>query len=126
MLWLMSDVFRQFVRLHGVSSYAYHGCMAEEAVVGTEFITDVTIAYDFTHAAREDNLSLTADYVLISAIIHEEMAVRSNLIEQVLMRIVRRIEGLYPNHLGLRVEVRKKNPPAGYQVPEVSVVFDCL
>ena len=117
---------KQCVHLKGVECYAYHGCMAEEALVGTKFITDVTIAFDFTQAAREDNLALTADYVTIANIIHHEMAIRSNVIEQVLMRIVRAIEAHYPGHNGLKVCVKKLNPPAGYQVPEVAVSYDTL
>lgn len=117
---------KQNVHLNGVECYAYHGCMSEEALVGTKFITDVTIAFDFTQAAREDNLELTADYVVIANFIHEEMAVRSNLIEQVLMRIVRRIEAHYPQQKGLRVCVKKLNPPAGHQVPEVAVSYDTI
>lgn len=112
------------VSIHNVRLYGYHGCLPEEAIIGTNYRIDVEVHIDFSEAAVEDDLSKTADYVVINAILKEEMAKRSKLIEQVVHRMVKRIREAYPQSEKVRVQLYKINPPAGAELDAVSVTLE--
>ncbi|MBX7094363.1 MAG: dihydroneopterin aldolase [Flavobacteriales bacterium] len=112
------------VSIKGQRVYAYHGCLEEEALVGTEYRIDVDIHLDFTKASISDDLTETADYVVVAAIVKEEMAIRSKLIEQVAYRIIGRIRGVYPKADKVVICLQKINPPAGADLDYVSVTLE--
>ncbi len=114
------------IHVKGISCYAHHGCLEEEGRIGSDYIVDVVLGFDILKSADTDRLTDTADYVVVGRIVKEEMAKRSKLIESVLMRIVHRLHDEITGLNGMRVEVRKLNPPVGTTVEEVSVVFDSL
>jgi dihydroneopterin aldolase len=113
----------QIIEVKGIKCYAYHGCMDEEAKIGTEYLTDVAVLCDFSKAARLDDLSETVDYVTISRIVKKEMEIRSKLIETVLQRIINSVKQILPKDSKLNVTVIKRNPPIGIDVPSVSVTY---
>ena len=76
-------VLRHTVAVRGVKVFAYHGCLPEESIIGSEFLVDVIINTDFSVAAAIDDLSKTIDYCLIFDIIQDQMKISSKLIEQV-------------------------------------------
>ena len=104
------------LRVHG-----YHGCLPEEALIGTEFIVNVWMTTDFSEAAQNDDLSKTIDYVGVSEIVFREMKIRSKLIEQVGQRIVDALWELSSDLKEIKVEVRKLSPPIGIDVSSVSI-----
>jgi dihydroneopterin aldolase len=112
------------VHVAGIRTYAYHGCMPEEASIGTWFETHVAIQADLTDAAENDNLSQTVDYVIVGQIVKEEMARRAYLIENVAQRIIDRCKTEWAFAKHVRVEVRKFNPPMNAEVGYVSVVLE--
>jgi 7,8-dihydroneopterin aldolase/epimerase/oxygenase len=107
--------------VNNLSVHGYHGCLPEEALIGTEFIVNVWMVTDFSEAALNDDLSKTIDYVAVSEIVLREMKVRSKLIEQVGQRIVDGLWGLSSDLKEIKVEVRKLSPPIGIDVNSVSV-----
>lgn len=109
------------IRLNGVRAHGFHGCWAEEEVVGGEYIIDVAIDYDFTAAAHDDDLEKTIDYVAIKEIIYSEMLVRSKLIETVAHRIRNAIMHRFVMQRGVWIKISKVNAPMGGQVESVSV-----
>ncbi len=111
------------VRVEGIQLRAYHGCMEEEATVGSNYIVDVVVDADFTEAAKTDDLSKTVDYVDIYNIVKKEMDIRSKLIEHVAQRIADSIKKNISRVLSVSVTVKKLNPPIGGFVEKTSVTI---
>lgn len=112
------------VSIHNLKVYGYHGCLPEEAVIGTNYKIDMDIWIDFTEAAINDDLSKTADYVTIAGIVKEEMSIRSKLIEQVARRIIDKTRKAYPQAEKIAITLYKINPPAEADLECVSVSLE--
>lgn len=114
------------ITLEQIQLYAYHGCYREEQIVGNNFTVDVTLRVEAQLAAVSDDINNALNYVGVAQIVKEEMAVKSHLLENVVMRICRRIWGEYSSHglVGGTVHVRKLNPPVGLQMASVGVVME--
>jgi dihydroneopterin aldolase len=109
------------INVNNIRAYANHGCWPEEEVVGGEYAVDVQVDFDFTEAAETDDLAKTVDYVRVRDIVYAEMAVRSKLIETVLMRMLHQIKKDFPGASRIWVKVTKYNAPMQGQVESVSV-----
>lgn len=109
------------INVNNIRVYANHGCWPEEEVVGGEYAVDVQVDFDFSEAATRDELSKTVDYVTIRDIVYAEMAVRSKLIEAVLMRMLHQIKKDFPGASRIWCKVTKYNAPMQGQVESVSV-----
>jgi len=112
------------IKVNGIKLYAYHGCMAEEAKIGTNYIVDVTVRSDLQKAARTDNLSDTADYVTINRVVADQMAIRSKLIEVVCKRILDQLMEEMPMVTHAEVTIAKMYPPINGNVESVSVSME--
>ena len=64
------------IRVEDILCYAYHGCMEEEGVIGTEFTVTVEVSTDLCRCGSD--FSETIDYVTISKIVQAEMAIHRN------------------------------------------------
>jgi len=107
--------------LENVKVYTNHGCLDEEAAIGSAYRVDLEVTADLSKSAQTDNLNNTVDYVSLNRIIVEEMAIRSKLLEQVAQRILNRIfkeESLVET---AEVKVAKINPPIGGDVASVVI-----
>jgi len=111
----------QRISLHDIRIHAYHGCLEEEALIGTSYTVDIDLFTDFTEAAERDDLSLTIDYVKVSEIVHREMGIRSKLIEAVALRISQSLQKEFPQAVEGVVRVKKHAAPMPGQVGSVSV-----
>jgi len=111
------------IKINGIKLYAYHGCLDEEALIGSDYIVDVVLTTDFNEASLKDELSLTVDYVKVYEIVKAEMAIRSKLIENVAKRIMDRLSLEFKNLENVEVTVTKINPPVNGNVEKVSVVI---
>ncbi len=112
------------IEVNGIKLYAFHGCLEEEARIGGHYVVDVTIVTDFSEAANSDDLSKTVDYVYVNAIVKEEMAIRSKLIETVGQRIFSRIKNELKGVFELSVKITKLTPPINGDVDSVAVVIE--
>jgi dihydroneopterin aldolase len=112
------------IEVNGIKLYAFHGCLEEEARIGGHYVVDVTIITDFSEAANTDDLSKTVDYVYINAIVKEEMAIRSKLIETVGQRIFSRIKNELKGVFELSVKITKLTPPINGDVDSVAIVIE--
>lgn len=111
------------ILIEGIKCYGYHGCFAEEAVTGGNYIVDVTIETDFEKAATTDDLHETIDYAKVVEMVRTEMAIRSKLIEHVAKRIYDSLKKEFPKIKKLEVKVIKLNPPVNGGVEKVSVII---
>lgn len=107
--------------LTDIRIYAYHGCLPEEAAIGSEYRVDLEARYDLSAAMASDELRDSLDYVWLNRVVTEEMKVRSKLLEHVTGRIMRRLFAESKVLEQATVSVTKLVPPIGGDVREVTV-----
>ncbi|HXC05948.1 MAG TPA: dihydroneopterin aldolase [Bacteroidia bacterium] len=110
------------ININGIRLHAYHGCLPEEAKLGTDYRVDVSIETDFSASEKTDKLADTVDYCDVYAIVKKEMEIRSKLIEHVCRRILDGLTGKWPK-AHIEVEVTKLRPPIQGDVESVSVIL---
>ena len=111
------------ILVEGIKLYAYHGCLKEEALIGGNYIVDVSIDADLSKPSKSDKLNDTVDYVTVYEIVKKEMSVRSKLIEHVAKRIHNKLKIKFPKVETIIVKVTKLNPPIPGEVEKVSIVI---
>lgn len=99
------------IELEGMEFHAYHGCLEKERKEGNTFLVDFHAETELKKAVKSDDLKDTIDYGRIYDIVAEQMAVPSNLLENVAGRIVDTIRKEFKEILFLKIRVSKKNPP---------------
>ncbi|MCL4155213.1 UNVERIFIED_CONTAM: hypothetical protein GTU68_049799 [Idotea baltica] len=109
------------VHVDNIRVYAYHGCLSEETIIGSNYSVNVSVKTNLSKAASSDKLSDTVDYVHINRIVKEEMAIASKLLEHVAKRISDRIFLEIDLVKKTKVCVSKINPPIGGDVEKVTV-----
>jgi 7,8-dihydroneopterin aldolase/epimerase/oxygenase len=109
------------ISIEGMEFFAYHGCFKEEQIIGTRFTVDLFMETDTREAEKTDDLTTTVNYQAVYALVEEEMAIKSKLLEHVARRILDRICKDYPQITGCRIKISKMNPPVGGRVDRVSV-----
>jgi dihydroneopterin aldolase len=109
------------IALKNIRIYAYHGCLGEEAIIGSDYIVDLKVKTNLNKASETDDLNDTVDYVLLNRIVVEEMKIRSKLLEQVAQRVLTRIINEAKNVEKAIIKVSKVNPPIGGDVEKVTI-----
>ena len=69
------------VKVENLKIYAYHGCMKEEKIIGSDYVVNVTAECFLENEAFNDDMSKTVDYVDLARIVSREMSVRSKMLE---------------------------------------------
>lgn len=110
--------------LENIRIYSNHGCLDEEALIGSDYLVDLEIEADLSKSAQTDELSDTVDYVHLNKIVSEEVLIRSKLLETVTERILQRIHSELPEITFAKVKLSKMNPPIGGNVEKVSIVME--
>ena len=111
------------IKVENIRTYSYHGCLEEEAKIGSEYRVDIEIKADLKKSSESDRLADTVDYVHLNLIVKEEMAIRSELLEHVAKRILDRILAEIPRVTKVKTAVSKINPPIGGDVEQVTIVL---
>ncbi len=111
------------IKVNNIKIYTNHGCLEEEAKIGSEYRVDVKVKSNLSKSAESDDLNDTVDYVHLNKIAKEEMAIRSKLLEHVAQRILNRIFNEIQLVDEAEVSVSKINPPIGGNVGEVTIVL---
>ena len=111
------------ITVEGIRVFAYHGHLPEEAVLGGHFIINVWVESDTVEVEKTDDLKHTVDYVKIIAIVKEQMAIRSNMIEHSAKRIVDAILTLHKVQK-VTVELEKVLPPIDATFDKISVTSE--
>lgn len=109
------------IKLTNIRTFSYHGCLEEEAKIGSNYRVDLTIKTNLKPSAQTDELNDTVDYVDLNRIVVEEMAIRAKLLEHVAQRIIDRVLKELLPVLKIKIEVTKLNPPIGGDVEGVTI-----
>ena len=111
------------ISLSGMEFFAYHGCFAEEQIIGNKFIVDLEFFAATENAELSDDLEKTINYQKVYEIIKIEMEIKSKLLEHVARRILDSIYKHFPNIDNAKVIVNKMNPPIGGKVDKVGITL---
>lgn len=102
------------ISLEGLRIYAFHGVLEQERRVGNLFTVDVTLAYPpALRAVDDDDVGHTLNYAELAAVVHDVMAVPSQLIEHVAGRLRAAVMTRWPEVTGGCIRVCKPAPPIG-------------
>lgn len=111
------------IKVQNIRTYSYHGCLDEEAKIGSEYRVDIEVKANLKKSSVSDKLADTVDYVHLNLIVKEEMAIRAELLEHVARRIQDRILAEIPKVKKVKTAVSKINPPIGGDVAMVTIVL---
>ena len=111
------------IKLTNIRTFSFHGCLEEEAKIGSNYSVNLTIKTNLEPSAKTDELTDTVDYVDLNRIVVEEMAIRAKLLEHVAKRIIDRVLEELKMVTKIKVEVTKLNPPIGGDVEGVTIIM---
>lgn len=111
------------IKLTNIRTFSFHGCLEEEAKIGSNYSVNLTIKTNLEPSSKTDELTDTVDYVDLNRIVVEEMAIRAKLLEYVAKRIMDRVLKELQMVTKIEVEVTKLNPPIGGDVEGVTIIM---
>lgn len=114
------------ISIEGMEFFAYHGCFAEEQVIGTRFIVDLDFETDTSAASASDDLKQTVNYQSVYQLVKVEMEIKSHLLEHVAARIIGSVLRKHPMIESIKVKVSKLNPPLGGKTDAVNVTLSAV
>ena len=109
------------IGLEGVHMRGPHGFYIEEQKLESDFIIDLYVETHTGMAAARDDLYSTVNYETLYLIIQAEMRKPTQLIEALAQRIMDRVQEQFSQLGGIKVRLRKLNPPLGGRV-EAAVI----
>lgn len=110
--------------LEDIKIYAYHGVLLEESIIGNHYVVNLEVHSDLEKASQSDDLHDTINYAEINEIVHQEMEIRSELLEHVIGRIINKIENQFPQITFIKIKLTKTIPPMRGEMKGVSVEFE--
>lgn len=102
-----------YIYLNGIRFHASHGVMPQERTVEADFVVDVRVGYDITHAMLTDDVDNTVSYADVFEVVKREMKRPSGLLEHVAGRIGEALFTEFPALASVDLSVTKCNPPMG-------------
>jgi 7,8-dihydroneopterin aldolase/epimerase/oxygenase len=101
------------VALEGMRFFAHHGVFEHEKVTGNHFVVDVWADTGELPLPESDEVADVPDYGKIYTVVLEEMAIRRNLLETLVVKIGNALCAQFPEMEQFKVRVAKENPPLG-------------
>ncbi|SEH27927.1 dihydroneopterin aldolase [Chryseobacterium culicis] len=112
------------IYLEEVKIYAYHGVLPEENIIGTYYIINAELHTDLWKAATSDDLNDTISYADINDILHQEMKIKSKLLEHAAGRIITKIHDRFPQVDYIKLKITKTAPPMQGEMKGASVELE--
>lgn len=112
------------IYLEDVKIYAYHGVLPEENTIGTYYILNAELHTDLWKAAESDDLNDTISYADINDIIHQEMKIKSQLLEHAAGRIILKIHDNFPQIDYIKLKLTKTAPPMQGEMKGASIELE--
>lgn len=112
------------IHITGIKTYAYHGAIQEERVLGQYFITDLVLHVDLTKASQTDDLNETVHYgevyELVEKIVKGEPV---SLIERLAGKINAELFDRYDKIIEIETTITKPNPPIDGNYDSVAITL---
>lgn len=115
---------KTFIKIERMKFHARHGVDEQERVVGNDFEVSVELCYPFEAALETDSLADTLNYAEAYGIVAAEMAIPSQLLENVAGRIIKSLTSRFPLIKGGKVTVAKITPPITGEMASVAVTVE--
>jgi dihydroneopterin aldolase len=112
------------ISIEGMEFFAYHGCFAEEQIIGTKFRVDIFMEVDTSKAEISDDLHDTVNYQSVFMLVKDEMKIKSKLLEHVGRRVLDKLKSTFPEVKKAKIKIRKLNPPLGGKMDFVSLELE--
>ncbi len=112
------------ITLRRMRFFARHGVGEQERAVGNRFEVTLSVRCPMDKALTDDNLSGTVNYAELYDTVEKEMAIPSQLLENVAWRIAQAVKREYPQIEGGTVTVTKVTPPFKCDLDGVDVTID--
>lgn len=112
------------IALEGMHFYAFHGFYKEEQIIGNHYYLDVYVNTNIAGAAASDDLFATVNYETVYLICQAEMRRPAKLLETLARNIALRLREHFERVQGVRIRVRKMNPPLGGAVDSAFVEYE--
>ena len=112
------------IALEGMRFYAHHGYYAEENELGTDYIVDVYLRFDFSKAAEGDLLKETINYESVYEVCREVMLSQYRLLEALSLHICDKLLDKYDEVHWVKTRVSKTHPPLSGPVDRASISFE--
>lgn len=112
------------IYLEDIKIYAYHGVLPEENIIGTYYILNTELHTDLWKAAESDDLNDTISYADINDIIHDEMKIKSKLLEHVAGRIIAALHKKFPQIDYIKLKITKTAPPMKGEMHGASIELE--
>lgn len=112
------------IHINGIKTYAYHGAIQEERVLGQYFITDLVLHVDLTDASKTDNLSETVHYGEVYNLVEEIVKGEPvSLIERLAGKINAELFDRYDKIIEVETTITKPNPPIDGNYDSVAITL---
>ncbi|PID89768.1 MAG: dihydroneopterin aldolase [Bacteroidia bacterium] len=111
------------IEIEEMEFFAYHGCYAEEQIVGNKFIVSLMLEVDCEKAAMTDDINDAVNYQKAYELVKAEVEKKSHLLEHLAKRILDSLYKHLPGIIKARVKVSKMNPPMGGKIGKVSLTL---
>lgn len=112
------------IHINGVKTYAYHGAIQEERVLGQYFITDLVLHIDLTNASQTDDLAATVHYGEVYNLVEEIVKGEPvNLIERLAGKINAALFDRYDKIVEIETTIKKPNPPIDGNYESVAITL---
>ena len=111
------------IHINGIKTYAYHGAIQEERVLGQYFITDL-LHVDLTNASKTDDLSETVHYGEVYNLVEEIVKGEPvSLIERLAGKINAELFDRYDKIIEVETTITKPNPPIDGNYDSVAITL---
>ena len=110
-----------YIELKELRFYAYHGVLPQERRVGGWYRVTLRVGYDWSRAAKTDQVEDTLNYAELYQLVAREMSVPSQLLEHVAGRIATAVKTQHPDITSIDLWVTKENPPMGAECSGATV-----
>lgn len=104
---------RSYIFIKEARFHAYHGVIAQEEVVGQDYLVSVRCGFNISEAMEQDKVELTLNYASLYELLKREMSIASQLVEHVAWRIAKSVFETFPQVTTLDMAITKQNPPMG-------------
>ena len=102
------------IELRDMRFKAYHGCLPQERIQGTQYQVSLRCELDLRRASESDSLEHTVDYSALYDIVKQEMATPANLLEKGAGNILKNIRYYAPAVKSATITICKMEPPFNY------------